>query len=199
MSDGRPTGDRPRRRYRWLPRRPTLYTSGEEERHAGWLELFFDLVFVLAVAELAHYLHEHTTPAGFLGFAFLFVPVWWSWLGFSYFADQFDVEGTFFRVVLLTAMLVSTALAVNVYSALDGGSARFAVSYLVLRLMLICLYVWAWRQVPVARALCARYVVGFSAGAALWAASLLFPEPARYWIWGVASASSRSRPRSSPT
>ena len=186
MSDAGRTEGPSQRRYRWLPRRPTLYTLGGEERHAGWLELFFDLVFVLAVAELAHYLHEHMTLAGYLGFAFLFVPVWWSWLGFSYYADQFDVEGTFFRVVMLTAMLVSTALAVNVYSAFDGGSARFAASYLLLRFMLIGLYVWAWRQVPVARALCARYVVGFSLGAALWSVSLLLPEPTRYWLWGVA-------------
>ena len=60
------------------------------ERHATWLELFFDLVFVLAIAELAHYLHDHLTPGGFLGFAFLFVPVWSAWMGFTYYADLFE-------------------------------------------------------------------------------------------------------------
>ena len=34
--------------------------SGERERHASWLELFFDLVFVLAVAQVAHVLNEHS-------------------------------------------------------------------------------------------------------------------------------------------
>jgi Bacterial low temperature requirement A protein (LtrA) len=62
-------------------RRPSLYDTSEEGRHATWLELFFDLVFVLAIAELAHYLHDHLTVGGFLGFAFLFLPVWLVWSG----------------------------------------------------------------------------------------------------------------------
>ena len=44
------------------PRRPTLFVSREGSRHATWLELFFDLVFVLAIAELAHLLHDDPTP-----------------------------------------------------------------------------------------------------------------------------------------
>ena len=43
------------------------------------MELFFDLVFVLAIAELAHYLHGHLSVGGFLGFTFLFLPVWLVW------------------------------------------------------------------------------------------------------------------------
>ena len=45
-------------------------------RSATWLELFFDLVFVVAVAELAHNLSENVSVLGFLAFAGLFVPVW---------------------------------------------------------------------------------------------------------------------------
>jgi low temperature requirement protein LtrA len=82
-----------------LKRHPSLRTSPGGERSASWLELFFDLVFVLAVAELARYLHEHLDPGGFLGFAGLFVPVWWTWICFSFYADQFDPDDLAYRVV----------------------------------------------------------------------------------------------------
>jgi Bacterial low temperature requirement A protein (LtrA) len=56
-------------RARWL-QRPRLRTLAEEgERHASWLELFFDLVFVVAITELSHYLVTDHSAGGFLRFA----------------------------------------------------------------------------------------------------------------------------------
>ncbi len=159
---------------------PSLYATTEEERHATWLELFFDLVFVLTIAELAHYLHDHLTVGGFLGFAFLFLPVWLVWSNFSYYADLFDVDSPFYWVTMLAAMLFSISLAVNVHGALDGGSTGFAASYVALRVLLVGLYAWAWRYVEETRALAAWHIAGFSAGALIWGVSLLVPEPARY-------------------
>ena len=172
-----------------MAKRPTLYALHREGgRHATWLELFFDLVFVLAIAELTRYLHDHLTVSGFLGFAFLFVPVWGTWMGYTYYADLFDVDGPAYRVAMLAAMLLSIALAVSIPGALDGGSSGFAAAYVALRMLLVGLYAWAWRHAREIRPLCARYVVGFSAGALVWVVSLLVPEPARYgvWILGIA-------------
>jgi low temperature requirement protein LtrA len=164
--------------------RPTLYALHREGgRHATWMELFFDLVFVLAIAELSHYLHDHLTVGGFLGFVFLFVPVWGTWMGYTYYADLFDVDGSAYRVALLGAMLLSIALAVSVYGALDGGSSGFVAAYVALRMLLVGLYAWAWHHAREVRPLCARYVAGFSLGALVWASSLLLPEPARYALW----------------
>ena len=63
---------------RRMANRPRLRTIGEfvTERHASWLELFFDLVFVLAVSQVAIVLSGHSGMIGFLKFAALFVPVW---------------------------------------------------------------------------------------------------------------------------
>ena len=60
----------------WI-RPPRLRTQSEQERerHATWYELFFDLVFVAAVAQLATALSREPTQAGFLRFAGLFVPI----------------------------------------------------------------------------------------------------------------------------
>ena len=47
-----------------------------EERHATWLELFYDLVFVVTVSQLSHYLFHNLSLSNFFGFLFLFIPVW---------------------------------------------------------------------------------------------------------------------------
>ena len=181
---------RPDRRSPHAPRLPRLGGGGGVRRHATWLELFFDLVFVLAIAELAGVLHEDTSPAGIKHFALLFVPVWWLWMGFSYYADQFDSEeepdSPAFRVTMLAAMLGTVVLAVTVHDALAGGSAWFAATYGTLRVLLTGLYVSAGRHVPEARALCGRYATGFAVGAALWLGSLAAPGDWRYLVWAVA-------------
>ena len=142
-------------------------------------------MFVLAIAELARYLHDHLTVGGFLGFFFLFVPEWGTWMGYTYYADLFEVDGPAYRVTMLAAVLVSIALAVSVHEALDGGSSGFVVAYVALRMLLVGLSAWAWRYAREVRPQCARYVAGFSAGAVVRAVSLLVPEPARYGLWVI--------------
>ena len=65
-----------RRRTAWSA--PRLRVDQGGERRATWLELFFDLVFVVAIAALAVFLHDPLTLGGFLGFALLLVPVGWA-------------------------------------------------------------------------------------------------------------------------
>lgn len=60
----------------WLqPPRLRIGEYSEEERHATWLELFYDLVFVVAVSQVAHNLSADVSLSGFLGFVFLFIPI----------------------------------------------------------------------------------------------------------------------------
>ena len=143
------------------------------ERHATWLELFFDLVFVLAIAELAHLLHSDYSWSGIAGFAALFIPVWWLWIDFSYYADQFDVDEGPYRLVMLGVMFGIVIMALTVPEALAEGSANFAAVYTALRLVIIFLYMQAWRFVPQSRELTARYVISFSIAFFLWLASIV--------------------------
>lgn len=170
----------------WLsPPRLLVGAGTEEERHATWLELFFDLVYVVAIAELTHLLHGDLTALNFAQYAFLFLPVWWVWTWFAYYADQFETDDLAYRVATIAAMFGTIVLALSVHDAFHGGSVAFAVSYVMLRLLLIALYVRAWRHVPEARALTARFIAGFSIGALLWLLSIALPEPLRFWLWGL--------------
>ncbi len=160
--------------------------SNERERHASWLELFFDLVFVLAVAQIAHVLNEHSDAGGALKFLALFAPVWWSRVGFTFYADRFETNEPIYRVVTFAAMLAVAALAVNLENAFSAsGDAPFVFCYVLVRVVLIALYIRAAYHVPLARAFCLQYIYGFSFAAVLWLNSLLAAPPIRYWIWAA--------------
>jgi low temperature requirement protein LtrA len=169
---------------------PRLRTATErdDERHATWLELFFDLVFVVAVAQLGHNLEDDHSLGGILAFVGLFVPVWWAWIGFTFYADRFDTDDVLHRAAMLGGMLAVGALAVTVSDTPHGGSAAFAIAYVVVRAIVIALYGRAWRGAPEARPLVGRYVTGFSVGAAVWLLSVAVPEPWRFVLWAVALA-----------
>jgi low temperature requirement protein LtrA len=172
----------------WLrPRRVRIPADGDpDERHASWLELFFDLVFVVAIAELARQLVLNHSLGGFGIFAGLFLPVFIAWQGFTFYADRFDTDDVLFRAVMLTAMLAIAALAVQIPDVAAGRhDTGFVIAYVTLRSLLIGLYLRAWRSSPEARPLIARYAGGYSVSVALWLVSLLVDPPLRYVLWGV--------------
>ena len=166
---------------------PRLRTgeAAEDERRASWLELFFDLVFVVAITQLGESLSRHVSAAGFLRFAALFVPVWWAWIGYTFYADRFDSDDVVQRVAMLGGMVAIAALAINIEDVSAGRSTGFALSYVALRGILIALYLRARRAVPQARQLATFYLTGFSLGTSLWVVSLAVGGAPRYWLWAV--------------
>jgi low temperature requirement protein LtrA len=190
--DQRPRADG---RAHWF-QPPQLRTLADEgERHASWLELFFDLVFVVAITELSQWLVADHSAGGFLRFAALFVPVWVAWQGYMAYATRFDTDDLGFRFAYFGAMLAVAALAVLIGDVAHGEhSAAFAVAYVVLRSIMLALYWRAWLAVPEARVLIRFYGLGYAAGAGLWLVSLLLPAPWRYVVWIVAQLFELSLP-----
>jgi low temperature requirement protein LtrA len=176
--------------FRRLTRPPRLRSVEERgtERHATWFELFFDLVFVLAIAQLAAYLEHHLTPAGFLGFAGLAVPVWWSWVVYTFYADRFDTDDLGYRLLMLLGMLAIAAMAVTIPDALGAGGAAFVAARLAVRAVPLLLYLRAGRYVPLGRRLARVYGTGSALAAVVWLASLAVGPPARFALWAVAVA-----------
>jgi low temperature requirement protein LtrA len=171
-----------------LLRPPRLRSRDGEHRHATYLELFFDLVFVVAIAQLAHELVLDHSLHGFAVFGAVYLPVFIAWQGFSIYADRFDTDDLVFRVVVLAGMLAILALAVQIPDVAHGDGTGFAIAYVVIRSLLVALYVRAYRHVPEARPLVIRYGVGYALGASLWVVSLAVDAPERYVLWGIGLA-----------
>jgi hypothetical protein len=162
--------------------------SGDRARKVTWLELFFDLVFVAAVAQVAEPLHHEYSTAGLIRFTPLFVLIWWAWTGHTVFSTRFDTDDGVQRALTLVQMFAVAAMAANAKDALDSrSSAGFAAAYAAVRFVLVAQYFRA-RRVPDARPLTTRYLAGHGLAAVLWLASALVPAPGRFWIWAVAFA-----------
>ncbi|WP_448639143.1 low temperature requirement protein A [Geodermatophilus sp. URMC 63] len=165
-------------------RAPELRT--DEGRSASRLELFFDLAFVLVVAELAIALREDVTWHGFAVFAGLFTTVWWSWVSSTLYANRFDHDDVVYRLYKLGSMAAVVGLAASASEATGERFAAFAVCHVLLRLMLVLQYHRAYRHVPSARPITRLYLAGAGAGAVLWAVSLAVPRPAGFALWAAA-------------
>ncbi len=175
--------------YKSRLRRPQLLRDfTEENRTSTWLELFFDLCFVVAVAALARGLHDDPTVAGALRFAGLFVPVWWAWMNFTWYATAFDNDDVLYRTTLLGAMLCTLWLAASIEGVYEGRSFSFVLAYVALKLLLVGLFIRARRDATSVRAFVTRYAAGNALGAVIWLSSLLAPAPVRYGLWAVALA-----------
>ena len=158
-----------------------------EERTSTPLELFFDLCFVVAVAALARGLHDEPNLGGALRFLGLFVPVWWSWMIFTWYATAFDNDVPY-RVTLLAAMLSMLGLAASVgeVGVEPDAAVSFVLAYASMRLLMTGLFLRALRHVLASlRPFVILYAAGNALGAAIWLSSLLVPEPGRYAVWAA--------------
>jgi low temperature requirement protein LtrA len=167
----------------WQP--PRLRLFEDAHRRATWLELLYDLVFVVAVAELAAVLAGGNDLGRVLTFVGLFVPVWWAWAGYVFYANRFDTDDVSHRLLALPQILVVAIMAASV-GDIGERSGLFAIAYVVARLLLIVAYTRAGRHVPEARPLTVRYATGFALAALVWLASLAVEPPQRYVFWAVA-------------
>lgn len=168
-----------------LWKRPCLRTkeNSEEERRATWLELFYDLVFVVAIAELSHLLEKDVSPYGLFSFIILFIPVWWSWVGATFYATRFDTDDLRDRLLTLLQMSIVAILAVHVHHGLEESSVGFALSYASIRTILVLQYFIAGHYLPIARPLTTRYIQGFGIDVILWIVSIFVPIPWRFALW----------------
>jgi len=156
------------------------------ERKVTWLELFFDLVFVAAVAQVAEPLREHYTLAELARFTPLFLLIWWAWTGRALFSTRFETNDLVQRGLTMIEMFAVAVMAANARDSLASrSSAGFAAAYAGVRLILLVHY-WRAAAVSAARGLTAAYLTGHGFAAALWLLSALVPLNIRLSLWIVA-------------
>jgi len=165
--------------------RPANSAAG---RRATWLELFFDLIFVAAVAQVGGPLHTNYSFPALARYAFLFFLIWWAWLGHTLYSTRFDTDDPVQRALTLVQMFTVAVMAANASEALDSRSAAgFAAAYAVMRIILVLQYVRA-RSVERSKRLTNYYAAGFGLAALLWLVAAFLDAPERFWVWGAALA-----------
>ncbi|KQU07784.1 low temperature requirement protein A [Rhodococcus sp. Leaf7] len=159
-----------------VPRDPN-----EEHRAASSLELFFDLVFVVAVSfasvELAHLLEEDHIASGVGAYAMVFFAIWWAWMNFTWFATSFDTDDWLYRVTTIVQMAGVLILASGVSDAMiDYDFTLVTIGYVVMRLAMVSQWIRAGLRNSEFRATAVRYAVGITVVQVLWVARLALPD-----------------------
>jgi low temperature requirement protein LtrA len=162
--------------------------NSAEQRHATWLELFFDLVFVLALSGVTGRLGTGEGPsAGQIGTAAgIYVLVQWAWIGQCYYDTRFDPDDVPNRLIVLVATAGVGAMALGVRHAPVG--LLLPAGYLVVRGALLLMYLRVLSIDRSPRPLVAVYGTGFGIGWLLWLGSLALPPTIRPVLWVVALA-----------
>jgi len=95
----------------WGP--PKNFDTRQKERRVSWLELFYDLVYVIAIARITEHFSHHISIEGFLEYACLFALIFWGWLNGSFHHDLHGNQGLRTRLMMLWQMMIIAALAVT--------------------------------------------------------------------------------------
>lgn len=155
-------------------------------KRAGWLELFFDLVFVYAIAKTTHVIAHphggHISLEAYVKFALILVPVWWAWTGHTLFSTRFDAGDTAHKLLTLGQMLGALFLAAFISTNFDATYPGFLLSYLVIRLTLVVMYLRAGFMDRAKSRITKAMALGFGLGLLVAASSYLFPSPVRYFV-----------------
>jgi low temperature requirement protein LtrA len=173
----------PRRRL-WQP--PARYADRPADRRVTFLELFFDLVFVVVIAEIAHRLAEHPSWSGVGWFVFLFYAVWSSWINGTLYYDLHSTNDVSVRVFTFAQMLAVAVMAVYVGDVPGDGAAGFATAYAINKLILVVLWFRTGLHDPTHRPASIPYSTAYLLSAVLFAISVGVADPARYWLWALA-------------
>ncbi len=165
--------------------RPALRREGDEgkERKVGFIDLFYDLIFVVVVAQLAHDLAHHPDWKHGWQFALSFLAVWWLWIGDTFYTDRFETNDVSHRLFTFLQMIPVVGLAVFAHGAYGDTSTPFAVAYMVGRLLIIALWWRGGRSDPEAKHLTNGYITGFTFGLLPWVVSIFVPLEFRPALW----------------
>ncbi|GAB2707455.1 low temperature requirement protein A [Kitasatospora kifunensis] len=169
-------------------RRMVPRSRGEAHRTATSLELFFDLCFVVAVAQggrqLATALGEGHLRVAVLGYLMAFFAIWWAWMNFTWFASAYDCDDVPYRVTTLVQITGALILAAGIPRMfLDRDFTLGVLGYVVMRLALVTQWLRASHgESGAARTMTRSYAAGIALVQVGWVVVLLLPSSVVPWV-----------------
>ncbi len=164
----------------------TARSPHEAHRAATPLELFFDLVFVVAIAQAASSLHHAVSEAhvahGLAGYLMVFFAIWWAWINFTWFASAYDCDDVPYRLMVFVQMTGALIIAAGVPAMFEGhGSTTVTLGYVVMRSAVVAQWLRAASADPLRRKTAHRYALGISTLQIAWLGLLFLPD---VWLAG---------------
>jgi len=138
----------------------------EVHRAATPLELFYDLIYVVAIASLAVQLHHAIANTHHMGeaiglYLFLFFGIWWAWNGYTWFASGYDTDDVQFRLASFAQMIGVIIISVGIENAFEEKDLFIImIGYIVMRIPFILMWLKVAYDDANERPVALRYAVG---------------------------------------
>jgi low temperature requirement protein LtrA len=123
----------------------------EAHRAATPLELFFDLVFVIAIAAAAAGLHHSVAEAhfvdGIIKYVAIFFAIWWAWMNYTWFASAYDNDDSLFRILTLVIIAGALTLAAGVSHFFTSSDLTLVVvGFVIMRIAMVGFWLRAYKH-----------------------------------------------------
>ncbi|MEM8485737.1 MAG: low temperature requirement protein A [Bacteroidota bacterium] len=153
----------------------------ETHRAATPLELFFDLISVIAIAaaatELHHAIAEDHLGEGLIGFVLTFFGIWWAWMNFTWFASAYDTDDVPYRIAVMVMMVGALLFAAGVPVLFTGSTLLGLGGYIIMRLALVSLWLRAAKHDKDRRTTAMRYAIGITIVQIAWVVMFFTAPP----------------------
>jgi low temperature requirement protein LtrA len=159
----------------------------DPHRHATWLELFFDLIFVVALRDAGEILSEahdgHIAPQQYLNFVLVFLPLWWIWAGHTIYANRFDTDSRLHRLSTLLIMFLLVVISAQISAGAQDHYALAVACYCGARLIIAAMYFVSRRKHHDRGGFATTVGTVFAVGAAISLSSVLLEPPWSYVVF----------------
>jgi len=156
------------------------------DQSVTFVELFFDLVFVFSVTQvvtlLGHEISWQTAGQATL----VFWLIWWAWTQFAWALNTANTEDSFIRLGVLFSTGIAFFMAVGVPDVFTGGALRFALPYILVKIVGNILLYFVSLEIPATRARLRKWVLFSSGGLIAVFLGAYYGGVAQYWLWGLA-------------
>ncbi len=168
----------------WRPPRP--HGEAADGRTVSFLELFYDLVYVVVIAEAAHHLAEHVTWRGVAEFAVVFGLIWFAWANGTIYYDLHGREDGRTRSYVFVQMGLLALLAVFTGDAVGDDGPAFATVYAIY----LAVFVWLWYTVRRQdderyEAITRQWLIGMGASVVIIGATAFMGPDLRLIVWAL--------------
>lgn len=168
------------------PQHARLITGRREGERVTPLELFFDLVFVLAITQCTALMTHHPTWAGVAQGLLVLGVMWWGWVGYSWLTSVVDPEEVAVRLAIFVAMAALMIVALAIPDAFENLALTFALAFGVFRLAHIALFMLASADEDGLRHSVIGLAISTVIAVALLALASLFDGLAQGALWALA-------------
>jgi low temperature requirement protein LtrA len=159
-----------------------------DDQKVTFVELFFDLVFVFCITQIAAMFHDHVDLATAGSALLVFWLVWWAWTQFTWALNAANTDHPRVQMTTLVATAVAFFLAVGIPGALGNRATWFALPYVAVRMIGLLLYYAVARNDPAQRQAVRVFGLLSLSGLAAVVVGALAGGGAQYGWWGLAVA-----------